>query len=373
MGRTMIATMIAVCLVALLCAAAMGDEKPAGPKHNLVTFFNKCRAGGEVTVAYIGGSITAQEGWRPFTTKWLQEQFKGLKIKEVNAAIGGTGSWLGAFRLQKHVLQYDPDALFVEFAVNDNGAPDDEVKATMEGIVRQAWSRPKKPDIMFTFTTAGNLDVPTARHQAVADAYGIPTCDFQASVRALCVPGLVDWDIMAADRVHPGDWGHAVYAATLATHLRRQMNLKEAAPPPDVLPPATFSDEYTTARLMPVTVNVPEGWQKLDKGWCFDDGSLMATKPGQTIEFKFNATMVAIFYELRMDGGIVAAEVDGKPAGEPLDVSCGPTYRFNRLNSLLVAKGLPKGLHTLKLTVLDKKHELSNGHEFHLGYLMLAG
>ncbi len=372
MERTMIVMLIAVGLLALLCTTALGDEAPAGPKHNLVTFFNKCRAGGEVTVAYIGGSITAQEGWRPFTTRWLGEQFKGLKIHEVNAAIGGTGSWLGAFRLRKHVLQYDPDLLFVEFAVNDNGTPDDQVKATMEGIVRQAWGRPKKPDIMFTYTTAGNLDVPTQRHQAVADAYGIPTCDFQASIRALCVPGLVDWNILAADNVHPNDWGHAVYAATLATHLRQQMALKDAAPPPEVLPAATFSDEFVTARLMPVTGVVPEGWQKLDKSYCFDDGSILATKPGATIEFKFAATQVSLFYELRMDGGFIAAEIDGKPAGE-YDVSAGPTYRFPRLNALQVAKDLAKGQHMLRLTVLDKKHELSNGHEFHLGYLMLAG
>jgi lysophospholipase L1-like esterase len=368
----MIVTMLAVGLMALVCTAAMGDGPAAGPKHNLVTFFNKCRAGGDVTVAYIGGSITAQEGWRPFTTKWLGEQFKGLKVHEVNAAIGGTGSWLGVYRLYKDVLAHDPDLLFVEFAVNDNGAPDDDVKATMEGIVRQAWSRPKKPDIMFTYTTAGNLEVPTKRHQAVADAYGIPTCDFQASIRALCVPGLVDWDIMAADRVHPGDWGHAVYAATLATHLRQQIKLTEAAPPPDVLPPATFSDEYTSARLMPVVAGLPEGWQKLDKSWPFDDGSIMATKPGSTIEFKFNGTSVAMYYELRVDGGFVQAEVDGKVVGE-YDVSAGATFPWNRPNGLQIARGLAKGPHTLRLTVMDKKTDLSKGYEFHLGYLMLTG
>jgi lysophospholipase L1-like esterase len=363
----MIVTMLAVCLIGLLCATVSADA----PKHNLVTFFNKCRAGGDVTVAYIGGSITAQEGWRPFTTKWLGEQFKGLKIHEVNAAIGGTGSWLGVYRLYKDVLHTDPDLLFVEFAVNDGGAPDDEIKATMEGIVRQAWSRPKKPDILFTFTTAGNLDVRTDRHQAVADAYGIPTCDFQASIRALC-PALVDWNILAGDNVHPNDWGHAIYAATLATHLRQQMKLTEAAPPPDVLPPATFSDNYTSARLMPVVAGLPEGWQKLDKSWPFDDGSIMATKPGQTIEFKFNGTSVGMYYELRVDGGFVQAEVDGKPAGE-YDVSAGATFPWNRPNGLQIARGLAKGPHTLRLTVMDKNVAPSKGHEFHLGYLMLTG
>ncbi|MGD9517956.1 MAG: GDSL-type esterase/lipase family protein [Armatimonadota bacterium] len=352
--------------------SVVAQEAPKVPQTNLVSFFEKCKAGGSVTVAYIGGSITAQNGWRPFTTKWLQEQFKDVEIKEVNAAIGGTGSMLGVFRLQKHVLQYDPDLLFVEFAVNDAGMPDDSVLATMEGIVRQAWGREKKPCIVFTFTTAHKLETPTHRHQAVADAYGIPTVDFQKAIRAVVDPGFIDWQILAADRVHPNEWGHAIYAATLATFLQRQRELTEAVPPPSTLPAAVFSDEYTTARLVPVTENVPKGWTRVDPAGYFLDGSIMATEVGQTAEFRFSGTMVGLYYEIRKDAGIVACEIDGKLVQE-LDTSWGPTYRFNRQNASIIASGLEKGEHTLRITVTDKKHELSEGHEFHLGYLMVAG
>ncbi len=368
--------LLAASLLLIICAVAVAQdaapEPPKAPQRNLVTFFDKCRAGGPVTVAYIGGSITAQNGWRPFTTKWLKQQFKDVEIKEVNAAIGGTGSYLGVYRLFKHVLQFDPDLMFVEFAVNDRGTGDEAVHATMEGIVRQCWSQEKKPDMLFTYTTAGNLDVPTHRHQAVADAYGIPTVDFQKSIKALVDPGYVDWQIMAKDRVHPGDWGHAVYAATLATFLKQQIALTEAVPPPDTLPPAVFSEEYVSAHLVPVVDDAPEDWDKIKPGSRFKDGSIMATEPGQSIEFKFTGTMAALYYELRMNGGIIECEVDGKSVGER-DVSCGPIYRFNRQNSTTIAKGLEPGEHTLKITVTDRKHELSNGHEFHLGYLMVSG
>ncbi len=361
-----------VCLALATTLTACFAQQAAVPQRNLVTFFDKCRAGGPVTVGYIGGSITAQNGWRPFTTKWLGEQFKGLQVKEVNAAIGGTGSMLGVFRFGKHVMQYDPDLVFVEFAVNDNGAPDDSVKATMEGIVRQAWGRAKKPDLVFVYTTAHTLEVPTARHQAVADAYGIPTVDFQKSIRALCVPGLVDWEVLAADRVHPNDWGHAIYAATLATFLKKQIALKDAVPPPATLPPAVFSDTYSTARLVPVTENVPAGWDTLKPEGYFQDGSIMAKDVGQTIEFKFSGTTVGLYYEIRQNAGILSCQIDNLPAQE-VDTSWGPTYKFNRQNASILADNLPKGDHTLKITLLDKKQELSQGHEFHLGYLMVAG
>jgi hypothetical protein len=362
-------------LTPLLVVASGGmalAQADAPPQHNLVTFFDKCRAGAEVSVAYIGGSITEANGWRPYTTEWLRRQFPDAKITEVNAAIGGTGSLLGAFRMGKHVMQFAPDLLFVEFAVNDSGTPDDSVKATMEGIVRQAWSAQKKPDIVFAYTTAGNLDTPTARHQAVADAYGIPSVDFQEAIRALCVPGIVDWPILAADRVHPGDWGHGIYAATMATFLSHQMALTEAVPPPAELPPATFSDVYTTARLIPVTELAPDGWQRLDPDGRFLDGSVMATEAGQTLEVPFEGTQVGVYFEIRENAGIVLCEVDGKVVGE-VDSSWGPTYRFNRHNCQILTDSLEPGPHVLKLAVTDRRHELSHGSEFRVGYVMVAG
>jgi hypothetical protein len=365
---------------AALCSCALAQEAagPAGQappivRRNLVRFFDKCRAGGPVSVAYIGGSITEAHGWRPFTTQWLREQFPKTEIREVNAAIGGTGSMLGVFRMYEHVMKYEPDLLFVEFAVNDSGTPDDEVKATMEGIVRQAWSAPKTPDIVFTYTTV-SMQTPTARHQAVADAYSIPTVDFQAAIKALCEPGYVDWNILARDNVHPGDWGHGIYAAVLATYLKQQMALTEAVPPPDALPPAAFSDLYTSAHLIPAseTSRPLEGWTVNQPGGYFRSGSILGSQVGQTAEYDFTGTMVGLYYEIRKDAGIVQAEVDGRAVAE-VDTSWGPIYPFNRLNSSLVARDLAPGPHHLKLTLLDKKHELSGGHELHLGYLMVAG
>ncbi|MGP8237189.1 MAG: SGNH/GDSL hydrolase family protein, partial [Limisphaerales bacterium] len=106
-------------------------------REGLPNFFAKLNAGGEVKIAYLGGSITAQEGWRPLTLRWFQEHFPSARISQINAAIGGTGSDLGVFRLKHDVLDQNPDLLFVEFAVNDGGAPTPQIERCMEGIVRQ--------------------------------------------------------------------------------------------------------------------------------------------------------------------------------------------------------------------------------------------
>lgn len=90
-------------------------------------------AGKPVTIGYFGSSITegygasdpATTSWRARTTRYLRERFPGSAVTEINAAIGGTGSDLGAFRCSEDLLSKNPDLVFVEFAVNDHEADKD--------------------------------------------------------------------------------------------------------------------------------------------------------------------------------------------------------------------------------------------------------
>ena len=69
-------------LLGLLTAAVNAAETPAvecQARGGLPNFFAKLNAGGEVKIAYLGGSITAQEGWRPLTLRWFQEHFPSAR------------------------------------------------------------------------------------------------------------------------------------------------------------------------------------------------------------------------------------------------------------------------------------------------------
>lgn len=119
-------------------------------RAGLPNFFHKIQSRQNVKVAYLGGSITrADQGWREQTFNWLKDQYPQAKFEQIMAAIGGTGSDFGAYRLHNHVLQYKPDLVFVEFAVNDHAKTAQQVKASMEGIVRQIWKSDRHTDICF--------------------------------------------------------------------------------------------------------------------------------------------------------------------------------------------------------------------------------
>src|SRR5450432_2099345 len=123
------------------------DVAECRPRGGMANVLARLKSGKETRIAYLGGSITAQDGWRPKTLAWFQSQYPSARITEINAAIGGTGSDLGVYRLRHDVLQFKPNLLFVEFAVNDSGAPPDRIHKAMEGIVRQTWQADPNTDI----------------------------------------------------------------------------------------------------------------------------------------------------------------------------------------------------------------------------------
>ena len=213
-------------------------------RRGLPNFFVKTQKGDSVRVAYLGGSITAQEGWRVYSLKWMKEKFPNAKFKEINAAIGGTGSDFGVFRLNDHVLKFQPDLVFVEFAVNDGGAPSEKIIRAMEGIVRQIWQKNPFTDICFVYTLKedfledemkGVFPHSAQTMEKVADKYAIPTINFGFEVSNQVKKGKLIFTkkeskdingvpVFCPDGVHPYvETGHKIYSKVLTRSFEAMM------------------------------------------------------------------------------------------------------------------------------------------------------
>ena len=222
-------------------------------------------------IAYFGGSITAASGWRVQTLKWFQETFPKATVSEINAAIGGTGSDLGVFRLGHDVLQHKPDLVFVEFAVNDGGASPERIWQAMEGIVRQIWSADPRTDIcyVYTFRTGYENDLnkglcPRAASamEMLAGHYGIPSINVAMPVCALEREGKLIFKSdeptpegvlqFSKDGVHPLTEGHQIYTDLIA---RAVMEMKATSKPLDhasELATPLVDDNWQAAKMVPL-------------------------------------------------------------------------------------------------------------------------
>jgi lysophospholipase L1-like esterase len=251
------------------------------PRNGLPNFLAKANtAGAEIKIGYLGGSITAQNGWRPKTLAHFQKTYPQAKFSEINAAIGGTGSDLGVFRLKQDVLDHKPDLMFVEFAVNDGGASPEQIFRCMEGIVRQTWKALPECDICFVYTLTealapamleGKFQRSASAMEKIADHYGIPTIHMAMEVAKLAKEGKLVWKaklpktdeekkalegkfVFAPDSVHPHvETGHELYLAgdcALAGADQGGIEITAAA---HALGAPFIATNYEQAKLLPIT------------------------------------------------------------------------------------------------------------------------
>ncbi len=391
-------------------------------RAGLPNFFAKvAQKGADIKVAYLGGSITAQPGWRVTSLALLQKSYPEVKFSEINAALGGTGSDLGVFRLQSEVLDLKPDILFVEFAVNDGGSPPDQIFRSVEGIVRKTWKAFPDCDICFVYTVTEALIGPMLEGkfpraasvmESVADHYGIPTVHMGMEVARLAKEGTLVWKaklpvtpeekaamegkfIFAPDSVHPHvSTGHELYIQAIgrALPLIRGATFEPKAHTP--LPAPIKADNYQNANML----SVAEAALSPGMAAMASSDSLAgrftrvktwhsATTEGEGLSFKFRGTRAAIYQIIGPDVGQVSISVDGST---PKVVSLFDSYcTYHRLGTLLLANELPFGEHSVKVVLVkdapDKaailskrnqkidKPERFNGNGFYPGALLLDG
>lgn len=397
--------------------------KECHPRNGLPNFLKKANtSGAEVTIGYLGGSITAQEGWRPKTLAHFRKTFPSAKFSEINAAIGGTGSDLGVFRVKQDVLDKKPDLLFVEFAVNDGGAQPDQILRCMEGIVRQTWRALPECDICFVYTLTeqlapamieGKFQRSASAMEKVADHYGIPTIHMAMEVAKLAKEGRLVWKaplpktpeekaalgdkvVFAPDSVHPHvDTGHELYLQAIVRSLE-PIQAASKTPGTHVLTTPLIATNYENAKLLPITAaKLSKGFVLLDpvkdefgKRWANRMTALhRGTQAGDTVTFKFKGTRASIYDIVGPDCGQVIITLDDSPARIVPRID--PYCTYHRLSALVIGSDLPDAVHTVKIEIHpdqpDKAAILAkNGHKidkpekyegiaFYPGAILLVG
>ena len=391
---------LAACLVA--CGILNAAPTYNGPvkaqevrvRDGVGNFLEKLKANKTVTVAYLGGSITAMKGWRNMTTDWLRKANTNAVVNEVHAAIGGTGSDLGVFRVGHDALRHRPDLLFVEFATNDSGRKPEEIWRSMEGIVRRTWKQDAQTDIVFVYTITttmtndymkGSCNRSASAMEQLADHYGIPSICFGPRVMEFLAAGKLvmnareyedavskdDLDrekkikdliakdpriLFARDGVHPSEKGHQLYLISVANGFRDMWNMP-AVDHTSRLAKPFVENNLETAKMVPVRPEMLSGsWRRLaendTKAVTFGNrtGTIWyAREPGDTLTFKFKGTCCKIYDLLGPDGGQLWITVDGVRNRRPVprfDSYC----TYHRLATLNVYDG-KDGVHEVTIEV----------------------
>ncbi len=358
-------------------------------RDGMPNLFAKLDHGEPVTIAYYGGSITAGPGWRTATMEWFTKQYPNAKITELNACVGGSGSLVGVFRADHDLVAAKPDAVFIEFSLNDVGDVrdrPDEVAGAVEGIVRKLWSSKPTTDICFAYTLhssgvellkAGKFSASVSIHDKVAEHYGIPAIHLGVEASQLAAEGKLvftapkspgDRDaqgriIFSNDGTHPSETGHALNGAAAIRGLEKlRANISAA---PHKLPAALSAIPWEKAKTL-----AAEGHAKFDGTWeqltaangpsCRRFGKNFYTwfphlyrtgNPGSSITVRFRGTHIGIKGMEGPDSGVVSVKMDDQ---QPVKQTLFSVYANAWVYVGAPLPAAPMGDHTVIWTLLDE-------------------
>ncbi len=292
---------------------------------------------GKGRVAFLGGSITQNPGWRDSTKAYLERRFPKTEFEFVDAGVSSTGSVYGAFRVERDVFGHGKiDLLFEEAAVNDlhNGRSALEMTRGMEGIIGRARSLNPKIDIaVMHFVdpahlrnyTRGVVPQVIERHEEVAARHRVTSIHLSREVFARIRSGQFTWK-RDFRNVHPSPFGQRLYASTIRRMLfdawpRGSSQSVARNTPREVI------DRYSYDRgsLLPPTAAVHlsgfEVIQRCDpraggigggvRAGFVNVPMLVATQTGATCELKFKGRAIGVFVAAGPDAGMIDYRIDG--------------------------------------------------------------
>lgn len=368
------------------------DQPNVHIRGNLLNSLYAIQEKKQAHVAFLGGSITEMNGYRPIVEKWLSDRFPETQFEFTNAGIASTCSNTGAFRLRRDVLSQGPvDLLLVEFAVNDDQDAHhsaDRCVAGMEGIVRHLRHHNPCADIvmvhfvnpeMLELIQAGKEPLSSAEHERVAEHYQVSSVYLSREVARQIKDGKLTWDQFGG--THPGPHGNQL-AADMVTQLLstawkldgdRGTTANGLNPSPHEMPSrpvsersldaADFLPQSAASSVSGWTLGIPD-WNALEgsKRERFTSEQLWtAETQGAELKVQFEGNAVGAYLLAGPDAGMLEFRIDGN-AWKSVDLYHQYSGGLHYPRSVIFADGLAQGPHVLELRVSGSSNAQSKGH-----------
>lgn len=341
----------------------------------------RAREGKSLNVVFFGGSLTwganASDpnvtSWRGLTMQELRKRYPQASWQFKDSAIGGTGSMLAVFRMERDVFKYNPDLVILDFTLNDGlkGGSDglhNVSNQSYEAIIRECVRRNVAVLPVFTVSKANveELDINILKrrneHIELFKRYNLEYADILGLMHQAHREKQIDiskfWPIELFDRVHPHDAGYAAYR----DFFFREWERIEAAPEKKPVLTADFISGKSFSNLLRVDLPQLElpGWRVCYPcvvSDCYDwlasrhlDKLVMRSNAEQTgattwefkgdkiepFTFKVKAERVGAMIETLPESVPFSISVDGK---EPVEIKVRQVLR-SQLHFVNLAYGL---------------------------------
>ncbi len=316
-------------LLFIILGQVSGETKPPAKRADFAGFDKQARAGERLSVVFFGASLTwganasdpMKSSYRAIVANKLEEKYPMARFKFHDAAIGGTGSQLGVFRLERDVLKYQPDLVFLDFSANDGiTTSDSETLSSYEAIVRQLVKYNRVPVVQVAFPFLWNVKYGSPEslkrliaHKRISKAYQTAFGDAVRHCREKISSGEASFEsVWPFDGVHPGDEGYKLFANAAWQAFEQAVKEKRVCRVPDEM---LHEKTYTKSNRFRISAlkTLPRGWKisvpnpvaahhdMLMSRWL-DDEVVASCSKGKApqvdpIKIQFRGRMVMLFGE----------------------------------------------------------------------------
>lgn len=345
----------------------------------------KADSGKDISIGAIGGSITMgaaatkpENRYVNLVKKWFSDTYPKVNINLYNAGIGATDSKFGVFRLDKHLLEFKPDLVLVEYSINDSA--NEIAEQTFEGLIRQLLKHDSKPAIIILAMMnayGGNVE---DKHLPVAHHYDIPMVSFRTLFEEKIKNDILDPNFILADSVHPNNKGHEIAAKLIIEILEKVSKLTiEQSNLHCEIPSALYTDKFESVCFLEaeeIDVKKNIGWElkdhlpSLQQPWRLHGKPLFgkvwtAENPGSEICFDYSGKFLALTYwKENSDMGRIKVFIDNSEVTE-ID-GWGPQTWGGYAQTQICGNHLAAGKHEVKIIIESEKNPKSTGTRFNL-------
>lgn len=377
-------------------------------------FDRRAKRGDALTVVFFGGSLTwganasdpNRTSYRALIGERFRTEYPRARWRFVDAAIGGTGSQLGVYRVERDVLRFEPDLVILDFSLNDNMMTDtEETLCSYESIVRRLLAEGRCPVIPVflasrEYATLPDLKVLKRRtlHLKLAKYYNLAVGDVVKGMNDCYRKGRLNpdeaWPPELFDNCHPHDFGYSIYADFVWKGYQEgvEKDLVPVLPEKELNPPLY---RHVLRWRIPDRKPLPEGWRSglpetragtfdfLSSRWLdkvaiaencvrkgFDKFEWKGNVPA-SLKVRFRGSNVLLFGESTIFSGKLLVKIDGRKVTEIDAAKFGTIFTPSAYLNAPVASGLdPEKEHTLELI---PKLSKTKPQQIHLESICVSG
>lgn len=291
-----------------------------GNWYRLKEKIKKAKEGNDIVIGFLGGSITQgslsssiENCYAYLVYNWWKNRFPNSRTHFINAGIGGTSSLYGAARVNRDLLVFKPDVVFVDFSVNDEG--NKFFEETFEGTIRQIYYADTKPAIIILnnvfYDTGKNAEL---FHNKIGTYYELPCVSMKNSIYQHILNGIYTREDISPDGLHPNDKGHHLIAEELSKLLNQVYEDDE------IIKDSVFKKAYTKNAYEKLECLQAENCAPTLQGFAADTrekagmldlfkGGWIGNKVGDKICFDVEGDCIAVQYRKSVKKPVPVAKV----------------------------------------------------------------